>query len=186
MILNRAGDNFRGAGGIAIHEHHQWGLRVALFKRGIVLVRVRHTATRVDDHLSALEEPVRHRDGLIEWTATVVAQVEHQTLHAFTAQLGQRLTDLTVSRLRKILQADVAGARRNHERRTHGGDVDLVAFHIKRNQRLEADASNADVDRRALGAAQFAHGLIGRPAFGRLAFDFGNHITAPNPVPIGR
>ena len=61
----------------------------------VVLVGVLHPPARVDNHLAALEKAVRDGDRLIERPAGVVAQVQHQSLHAFAAQLRQRLAQFT-------------------------------------------------------------------------------------------
>jgi len=184
VILHRARHNLRGTGAAAIDEHHQRRGRVALLERQIVLIRILHAAPGIHDHLPALQEPVGHGDRLVERSAGIVAQVQHQSLQPFSTQLGQRSAQLAIGGLRKILQADVPRARRNHERRAHRGDVDLVAVDGQGNQLIEA--ADGNIHRGALRTSQFLHRLLAGPALGALALDNGDDVAAPDACAVGR
>ena len=111
---------------------------------------MRDAAARVDDHVAARQEAIRHANRLIERPARVVAQVEQQLLHALALQLLQRASEVAVGDFGEVAQPDVAGAIVDHERALQRGDVHLVALDRQIDERLEALALDRDVDRRAL------------------------------------
>ena len=125
-------------------------MEIGLVGAAVILVGVRHAAARVDDHVAALQEPVRDLDRLIERAAGVVAQVEHQPLHPLRLQLLERVAELAVGRLGEVAQLDVAGLRVDHERAAHGDDVDFVALDLHVDQLVVAGAADRDLDLGAL------------------------------------
>jgi hypothetical protein len=88
VILQRTGDDFRGRGRAAVDQHdHRLALGKVARPRIEALGLLRVAAAGRDD-LTALEEGVRDKDGLVEQAARIVAQVDHVALHLVRADLA--------------------------------------------------------------------------------------------------
>ena len=158
VILQRAGDDLRRAGAVAVGEHHDRDVgELAVFGRAVVLIGIRDAAARVDDHLAACgRNSFDDLDRLIERTArdcrgcrTAAASCP-STARSRSACLTSRSVFSP-----KSCMPDVAGRRVDHEVRRHGRDVDLVARHLERNQLLVAAPLDLDL-RRACPSARAA------------------------------
>ena len=187
VILQCARHDFRCAGAVAVGNHDNRQVdELAVFGRPIILVRVRDAAARVDDHLALRQELVGHLDRLVERTAGVAADVEHETTHPLGRQIPKRPLEIAVGVLAEILQLDVAGGRIEHEVGGDRGNVDFVARHFERNQLIVAAAPERDVDRRPLRTAQLLHRLFGGPALGVLVADARERVAASYAFLVGR
>ena len=179
MILQRARDDLRGAGAVAVDQHDDRQRRHrGRFRREVVLVRVPGAAARVDDHVAARQEAVRDADRLIHLAARVVAQVEDQPLHAAALEPLERRSEIAIGDFGEVAQLDVAGALVDHERALDGRDADLVPFDGQLDQLVEAAALDRHVDRGALRALQLRDRLVAGPALGALAGDLGDGVAA--------
>ena len=141
---------------------------------------------RGHDHLALRQELVGHFDGLIERTAGIAPNVEHEPAHTLASQVVQGTFEVAIRVLAEILQLDVGRRRIDHERGRHGRDVHLVARDVERNQLLVAPPPQLDVHRRPLGAAQFLHRLLGAPAFGAFLADLRERVAAAHAFLVGR
>ena len=78
-VLNRSGDNFRGAGRPAVDKDGHGDIL-----RDAVVVRSEHALVAgfvaLVQHYAVLQENVRHGDRLIEKAAGIAAQIENQAL----------------------------------------------------------------------------------------------------------
>ena len=164
---------------------------LALLGGAVVLIRVGHAAAGVDDHVVARQEPVRDRDRLIERAAGIVAQVQHQPLHALGHQLLEAGADFMIGGLGELAELQVAGLAVDHEIPADADDVDLVAGDLQVDQLIVAAALDRDVDRGALRPLQqLDRVLAGHPlgvlhrhlAGGILAFDAGDDVAAAKPL----
>ena len=187
VILDRAGHDLRRAGAAAVGERDQRKVGVvAALDAAVVLIRILDAPARVDDQVPLLEKPVRHLDRLVERAAGILANVEHQALHALLGQVAKRRAKLPVGRLGKIAQLDVAGAVGHHERRVHAGNSDFVAHHFDVDQLVVARAPDRHLHRRAARPAQLQHRLLARPALRVLAVDLRDHIAAADALLVRR
>jgi hypothetical protein len=79
MVLQRASDNFRGAGAAGIDQHDQRKVRPLLRRRVAELFGgARAAPAHRDDHLRRVEEHVGHTDALRQHTARVPSQVHNE------------------------------------------------------------------------------------------------------------
>ena len=128
VILQRAGDDLRRARAAAVHEHDERELRPRLGQPiDEVAIAVLRAAAHAHDLLSRIEKEIRDADALVEQTARIAAQIEHQRPHAARAQRidGARGAPIAEFSL-KIGERDVADAVPEHERMLHGVHVDLA------------------------------------------------------------
>ena len=187
VILEGAGDDFRRARTVTVRQRDDRDTgELAVLGRTIFLVRVRDAAVRGDDHLAARQELVGDLDRLVERAARIAADVEQQPLHALRREIGERVLHVAIGVLAEVLHPDVAGRRVDHEVRRHRRDVDLVARELELDHLAVAAPLHADVDLRALGTAQLAHRLLGRPALHVLAFDVREDVAAANALLVRR
>ena len=126
VVLERAGDDLRGAGGALVDQHddRQVGPRLARVVEEL-LGRAAGAAAGGDDLLLGIEEEVGDLDALVEQAARVVPQVEDERLHPLLLHRGDFLPQLAGGGLAHRVQRDVAGAAVEHRPRGDGADVDL-------------------------------------------------------------
>ena len=199
MILERAADDLRRAGAVAVDEDDERDLGVGAGLGGeVVLVGVRHPAARVHDHRALREEAVGHLDRLVQRAAGIVPEVEHQPLHPLRAELVERHAEIVVGVLGELLRADVAGLRVHHERGRDRRDRDLVARHLDVDQLVVARALERNLDEGALRPPEHLDGAVGQRGPGQrlplfvlpgadvLAGDAHDDVAAPDPLLVGR
>ena len=93
----------------------------------------------------------------------------------------QRVLQVPIGVLAKILKLHVAGRRINHEVRRHRRDVDLVARETNRNQLFVAAPLDLDLYRRPLRSAQLLHAPDRSvQPLASLAHDLGDDVAAAN------
>ena len=190
VVLERAGHELRRARRAAIdHDHERVSLLVAPERptdpHGVpVALRLVPVAGGVDDRSLGQKLAGRFRR-FLHAAAAVVAQVEHQALHAAALQPGER----GVQVLRGLVgperrEADVPGLPVHHERSRHRGRL----FHplplhgaLDRHERtVQALALQAEPDRGALGARQAHVELLGALGLDRLRIHRDQFITRKN------
>jgi hypothetical protein len=187
VILQRARHDFRRARAAAVHQRNHRNPQVFTAFRGPVFrVGILHAAVRGHDQIPARQEAVGHLDRLIERTARIRAQVEHQALHATLGQVGERVAELLVGVLAEVRHAHVTGGGVDHEHGVHRGHVDLVPRHLDVEQLVVAGAAQRDADGRAAGPAQLGHRLIARPPLGVVVLDLRDHVAAAHAALMGR
>ena len=128
MILQRAGDDLRRRGRIAVHQHHDRILQVRSMRRAIDLIREGASTLRNDD-LALLQKLVAHIDGLVQQAARVAAQVDHQTVNV--AELVESVAHLAAGRLHEVGHVDIADARLDREGEIDRRPRDLIANQIE-------------------------------------------------------
>ena len=144
----------------------------------IVLIGIWHAAARVDDHVALGQEAIGHADRLIERAARIAAQIQQKAARALPGEILQRLAEIMIGVFRKVLQADVASVIVHHEVRGNRRNIDFVARDFEWNQLVVAGAADTELHRGALWSAQFAHGLIARPALGILGANARDDVAA--------
>ena len=82
MILQRAGDDLSGGGGVAVDEDDDGILGSFFAARGAIDLVGEGAAALGDDDLALLEELVGHVDGFVEQAAGIAAQVEDEAVDA--------------------------------------------------------------------------------------------------------
>jgi hypothetical protein len=187
VVLQRAGEDLRGAGAVLVHEHHDGerrararGVRAGLVLRGAVA-----PPGRDDD--PALQELVGHEDRLVEQPAGVVAEVQHEALEAPAGLAGERVegaVDLDAGAVLKALEGDVAHALGEHPR-LHAAHPHHLA-HEGQSQRIgDPAAPQHHPHPRARRAAHAPHGLVDVEPPGVAPLD-GEQLVPPPAPPRAR
>ena len=129
VILQSAGDDLSGRGGVAVDEDDDGELR-ALFAVGGAVDLVREGAAALrDDDLALLEELVGDVDGFVEQTAGVAAEVEDQAVEV--AEVVERVAYFAAGGLHEAGDVDVADAGTDQEGEIDGGMGNLVADEVE-------------------------------------------------------
>ena len=103
VVLQGAGDDLRGRGRTAVDEDDQ---RLALGEVAglrVEALRILSVAAAGRDDLAAVEERVRHHDGLVEQAARVVAQVDDEARQLVGADIRGQLLDAAAKALIGLL-----------------------------------------------------------------------------------
>ena len=157
VVLKCARHDFRGGGGVAVDQDHHRQVEELRVSRSETL----RDAARALVHDVALgQELVRDADALVQETAAVVAQVEHERGDALRPErvelLGELLVDALVGERADADVADVIG----QYGRFDADDVDLAARHGEDDGLRFARAEEADPDLRAGGTAHEVDDLV--------------------------
>ena len=170
-VLQRAGDDLRRRGRLAVDEHGDRDLGVDRGARRLEHVLGPRAAARGDD-LALGDEDRRHQDGLVEQAAAVVAEVEDDRLGALADQAAHGLADLAVGARGEAGELDVGDllvARARHARLDHR-DVHVRALEpdLARRGLARDDGQRHRGAGRALDARR---GLLGGDAAQRATAD---------------
>ena len=175
MVLQRSGNNLRGGGGIAVHQHDNGErLAVVAVRRHVVLIGV-GAAALGDNGLALGEQVIADIDRLAQEAAGILAQIENQSLQIAEAIDG--VFHLLAGGLLELRQMDVADAGTDLEFQIDGGMGNLVANEVE-NQGLGLAVTNhGDLNVRALRSFERFRDLVGGPAVCRFAVD-SDHLVA--------
>jgi hypothetical protein len=115
VVLQRARHDLRGRGREAVDEHEDRHVRRdhGLLPR-VELLGLAQRALRRHDQGALGQEQAGDVDGLVEQATGVVAQVEHERLHAAVEHLDQRLAQFLARHRAELLQHDHADLARQH------------------------------------------------------------------------
>src|SRR5690606_25634311 len=185
VILQRAGNDFRGRGRAAVDQYRQRlavGDIAALGCETLALVgRSAQRAGR--DDLALVQEGIRHRDRLVEQAARIVAQVDDVALQ-LGAHLALQLVDRGDEVLRGVLVerrnaqiAELALAARTHHAGLDDGAGDL---HVEGFRRAVGAAADSEHDVGVGRAAHLLDGFLQRLAHHRLAVEMGDQVAGQN------
>ena len=126
LILQRARDDFAGARAAAVDQHHhRIVIEILLLVREVFLLLIFLAPLRVDDQ-PAVEKIVRNLHRLVQQSARIVAQVEHDSLE-LAVVLRFELVDRLLHSLARVL--------------LEGGDADVSVAAV---ERLRLDRLNLD------------------------------------------
>jgi hypothetical protein len=172
LILERARDDLRRARGALVHEHRdRIGRLVAVVGGAELLALILGAALRVHDE-SIREPHVRDLHRLVEQSARVVAQVEHEAAdRRVLALLGEILEHVGEVVDGVLLERADPHVRVARLEKPPGHRLDLhhVAADRELLGRVEALAEDLDLDLAALLAAHQLHRLEQRHVLGAAA-----------------
>ena len=80
MILQRTRHDFRGRGRTAVDQHHDWQSTRQIARRRIIAVAIGSGAATGRYDLAALKEGIGYEHSLVQQTARVVTQVQHDAV----------------------------------------------------------------------------------------------------------
>ena len=140
------------------------------------------------DDLAAIEERVRHHDGLVEQPAGVVAQVDDEARELVGADIRGQLVDAAAQalvgllvELRDAQNADVA-----FDPGAHRTDLDHLAGELDLERLLGLLALDLERHRRIDRAAHLVDGLVEVEPLNLLAVDLGDDVVGEDARPRGR
>ena len=163
MVLQRAGDDLRGGGRVAVGEDDDRERRRERIGLGdVALIGFAATAHR-GELGPAWEEEVGEVERLVEEATGVATEVDHEAGRALGLQAAQVLGELTCGGLVELLERDVGGLPLEHQRVRDGGDADSASGELDLEWRVDAGAGEARLDARARRALQSARDLIHLP-----------------------
>src|SRR5438034_470301 len=146
---------------------------------GIGFFRLRPAAMRYDC-LTLPEEPVGHGHALVQETAGIVAQIEHQALDIILAETFQVLLDLRTSGLVEGLDVHVSDARFYPDGVLYALPGDLVANYVEGKRLVIALARDDDLDLGAAWSFQEIGDFRGRQVLGGLVVHRHDDVTGPD------
>src|SRR5208282_1506041 len=179
LILQRAGDDFAGARAAAIdQQHHRIINEVLLLVREIFLLLIFLASLRIYDQ-PAVEKIVRNLHRLVQQSARIVAQVEHNSLE-LAVVLRFELVDRLLDALARVLleggDADIAVAAVKHLRLDRL-NLDDVARERHREQLGHGAPMKRQLDLAALGPAHPLDGLGQRHVLGEVVVDLDDLVA---------
>ncbi len=133
-----------------------------------------------DDEIVLVEKHVRHTDSLVQQAATVVAQIEDQSIELWIIELLHRVGQIAVGRFVERGDAHIADAWPNHRKILDAGARNFVANHGDFDRLVPTFARDGDMDGGALGALQHVCHFVGAEAVAGLSVDFGDHVAGAN------
>ena len=152
VVLQGAGDDLSGGGGVAVDQDDDGVLVGAGFAVGGAVDLVGEGAAALgDDDLALLEKLVGDIDGLVEQAAGVVAQIEDEAVQgAGGLEVVERVAHLAAGGLHEVGDVDVADAGLEQEGDIDGVAGNLVAHQVEGERPVMALALHGDHD---VGAA---------------------------------
>ena len=115
VVLQRSARYLAGAGCSLVDEHHDRHHGVERLYRSVVIaVGVLHLALHREQVAALRYEHVEYLQGFLYRTSAVVAQVEHQTLHALLLQVDKGTAHIFGAVLQILVVVDVADIARLH------------------------------------------------------------------------
>ena len=204
VVLQRAGDDFRGRGRAVVDQHHDRHVldgrrqpaqriftaakRVFLGRRGVVVLGIGQAPVGRDDQGTRLEKGGRDADRRMQQAARVVAHVQHQA-----GQLAVRLLVHALDGARQIIdrtllelgQADVREAGLG-EFGLDALDADHFADQGEFERTVFALACDRQLDRRLRLAAHSLDRIGQRNTLGRGVIDFHDQVARLDPGTGGR
>ena len=182
MVLQRPGDDLRRRGRTAVDQHHHRQTVEQVAGLGVETARIVGAPAARRHDLAAFEEAAAHRHRLFEQTARVVAQVEHQPLHAVADPGAQFLQPLFDSRLRLFVErGDAQIAHIAFGPPAHGPDADDVADQADVEGRRRALAQDGDGNARLHRAAHALDRFRQGEAHDRFAVDMADEVARLQP-----
>ena len=176
-VLERAGDDLRGAGAALVDEHRHRH-RLGRFTVGLGALGLALLASHTDggDDGAVVDEDVGDLDGLIEQPARIAAQVQQDGLCALLAQLRQRVDQVIGGVALEVLDRHVGDVALEQARLDASNRDAIAREHVALRDRGGA----LDPDHHlGLGlATQARDGLGERHVDGRFVVDLGDAIAA--------
>ncbi|OPZ77025.1 MAG: hypothetical protein BWY77_01773 [bacterium ADurb.Bin431] len=177
-VLDRAGDDLRGGGAVAVDKDDQGqAAQHRLLARAVLLAAVFPAPLGEDDHVAPGDKVLGHGDSRLEQSARIAAQVEDQSLQPLVLELLHLVADLIARRPVEAAQLDQSDSRGNHAAVLNVGHLDLIAEEGESEGMLLADAADLDHHFAALfSAAQTVGGLGEFHSAGALAVNLDNLV----------
>ena len=129
VVLQGAGDNFRGRCRGIIDQYHDGNFRVYGVCGGLVHLLRGGFALGADHHRAFGDEQRDNVHGLSHDAAAVAAKIQYQTLHSFGFQLFISVADLLPHAFREFAQVDVSVGLVEHAGVLHGRQDDAPAHY---------------------------------------------------------
>ena len=162
VILQGAGDDFRGRGRAAIDQHDHRLAVGEVAGVGVVALGLVGVAAAGRDDLAALEEGVGDGDRLVEEAARIVAQVDDVALDLVLADRRLQLVDRRLEAVEGLFveggDADVAD--RVLLARAHRLDGDLLADQLDVERLVDVRPLDRQRDRRVDAAAHLVDRVV--------------------------
>ena len=117
MILDRAGNDFRGRSRPAIDDHHQGHGDAAIAAHRVIAPLLRRAPVMRHDQLVLVQEHVGNRHGFVQQAAGISAQVENQPVELGRIQLLERRGKFGIGGFIEPGKLDVPDAGLQHETR---------------------------------------------------------------------
>src|SRR5471032_753133 len=178
VVLQGAGDDFRGRGAAAVDQHHQWhAFAFVLAVDHEAQFGVGDTALGVHDQ-AAGQEVISHFHRCLQYAAGVVTQVQYQTAHFLTvvfAQFGQGSDDFFTGLDLELSRSEIAVAVLQHLR-FHALDLDSRPGEGHVEGRA-AFANQGQSDFFTQLAAHLVDRVLHGLALGRCAVDLDDKVT---------
>ena len=168
VILQRACDDFSGTRGAPVRQDDHRQVRPRLRLRvAICAGRIGRPAAGLYHLLARVEKQVADRHPLIEQSARIAAQVQHERLHPLLGERAHGIRQLLRRGLTDGCEQDVADLVVQHHRDLDRTDVDRRARQLEGDRLVHADPAHLQLHRAPRLAAQLLHGLIVLPTLGR-------------------
>ncbi len=187
MILQGTGHDLRGRGRAAIDQDHHRPAVGQIATSGIEALNAVGPPTAGRHDLTAIEEGIGGGDRLLEQAAWIVAQIEHQALHALAELALQRVDGAAQLGLGLLIErgdpdiADIALSVGTHRR-----DGDHRARHADIERIVPAGAAQGQRDQRVDRPPHLLDRLGQAHAHHRLAVDVGDHVAGLDASPERR
>ena len=180
VILQGAGDDFRGAGRAAVDQHHDGRAGQPIHTAGVVVARrVIETSFCIHDD-AACQEQARHIDTRAQHPAGVVAQIQDQALQGLLGLQGvNRVAHIVAGAFLKLRDAQI-GKTGFQPAFAHARHADRVALQGEIEGGGLARATDGQHDFTAFGPAHLADRLVDAEPFDGHAIEFENDIAALN------
>ncbi len=131
MILQGAGNDLGGRGGIAVHQHDDRIVAaVVAVARGVHMFGGGAAFVR-NDHIAFGQEMIAHRDGFIQQAARIAAQVENEAFELVLIHRLERFFHLVAGGFVELFEEHVADARLQQEGVRHALAADFVADDVE-------------------------------------------------------
>ena len=172
MILHRAGDNFRSRSCIVVHQNHQRRAIGIIVRRCVGAIVQTIAAFLRENRLAGRKKSLGNVNRLLEKSAGVIPQIEHQRVHSPRLQEVERiLQSLRGVVIKAPRHVDIADARANDVRIGDRWLWHCIASDVHNIRFAGGDMRDRQLHQRAPGSANLVTHFGGRLAMHRYTID---------------
>ena len=177
MVLDSAGDDFRGGGGVVVDEDDEGHVH-ALIAADSVEAAFWGAASMIrNDELILFEEHITDGDGFVQKATGIAAHVEDESIESVGAEFLEGVGDFAVGGFIELRKTNVADAGFDEEGDVHGMTGDFIASNGEEDGIGVAFASDGNLDDSALGALEHVRDFTGGEAVGGLVVHFHDDVA---------